>query len=103
MVKKIGLYGWSGDLNLIMKALANRTKSSNLTKLAQRYNMSVPAITKHTDILVRAKLANRMHGVGSVMIEAVPGRLLVVKKYLDSYKEFWEEVDRQIPRTKVLE
>ncbi len=112
MVRKVGLYNWRADLDAQLTALSNRKrrdifmwlckrKSSNLKNLALHFEISITAAAKHTDILYKGGLVTKNRTIKSVIIEAVPGRLLVLRKYLDNYKDYWLELDTQTPKIQI--
>lgn len=114
MVRKVGLYNWRAHLDAQLTALSNRKrrdilmwlserKSSNLKNLAAQFDISITAAAKHTDILYMGGLVAKNRAIKSVMVEAVPGRLLVLKKYLNFYKDYWIDLDSQTPKIQITD
>jgi DNA-binding transcriptional ArsR family regulator len=88
-------------LDLVFRALADRTRRALLgslaqgpakvTDLAEPFNMSLPAVSKHLKVLERARL----------LVRAVDGRvhrcslgaepLQEAEQWLGRYRPFWEE------------
>jgi DNA-binding transcriptional ArsR family regulator len=88
-------------LDLVFRALADRTRRALLRSLAQGpakvtdladpFNMSLPAVSKHLKVLERARL----------LVRAVDGRvhrcslgaepLQEAEQWLSRYRPFWEE------------
>ncbi|MGH9703924.1 MAG: ArsR/SmtB family transcription factor [Candidatus Acidiferrales bacterium] len=90
----------SSGLDLVFSALADSTRrailarlargESTVTELAQPFQVSLPAISKHLRVLERAGLIRR-EIVGRehhCRIEARPMRR--ANAWLDHYREFWE-------------
>lgn len=74
----------------ILSRLAYHGETS-VTDLAQPFDMSLPAITKHLKVLERAGLISRGKQAQwrPCRLEAKP--LQDVSEYLEEYRRFWEE------------
>src|SRR5438552_3644798 len=86
-------------LDLVFHALADRTRRSllarlarapaSITELAEPYDMSLPAVSKHVRVLERAKLVRRSID-GRVHRCALDGRALgAAAAWLADYHQFW--------------
>ena len=87
-------------LDLILRAVADRTRRALLARLAQGparitdlaapFDMSLVAISKHVKVLERARLIERdIDGrVHQCTFQAEP--LREVERWLDHYRGFWE-------------
>lgn len=67
------------------------TGETTVTELAQPFQMSLPAVTKHLKVLERAGLITRGREAQwrPCKLEAMP--LRNVADWLDHYRRFWEE------------
>ncbi len=67
------------------------TGETTVTELAQPFEMSLPAVTKHLKVLERAGLITRGREAQwrPCRLEAMP--LKNVADWLDHYRRFWEE------------
>lgn len=91
----------SDRLSSTFAALADPTRRAILAKLAmgdasvkelaQPFDMSMPAVSKHLKVLERAGLVSRGREAQyrPVKLEAAPFR--DVTEWLERYREFWEE------------
>jgi DNA-binding transcriptional ArsR family regulator len=90
----------SDRLDAVFMALADPTRRAilarlakgdvSVTELAQPFDMSQPAISKHIKVLERAGLVTRGREATRrpVRIEALP--LAEANAFLEKYREFWE-------------
>lgn len=88
-------------LDLVFHALSDRTRRSllhrleqapaNVTELAEPYDMSLPAVSKHIRVLERAGLLKRaIDGrVHRCMLDSGP--LLEADRWLMHYRVFWDD------------
>src|SRR5271157_3033672 len=89
------------DLNTTFAALADPTRrailarltsgETSVTKLAEPFEMSMPAISKHLKVLERAGLIARGREAQwrPCRLEARP--LKEVSNWVENYRHFWEE------------
>jgi DNA-binding transcriptional ArsR family regulator len=90
----------SERLDAVFMALADPTRRAilarlargevSVTELAEPFEMSQPAISKHLKVLERAGLVTRSREATRrpVKIEALP--LAEASEFLEKYREFWE-------------
>ena len=90
----------SERLDAVFMALADPTRRAilarlvrgevSVTELAEPFEMSQPAISKHLTVLERAGLVTRSREATRrpVKIEALP--LAEASEFLEKYREFWE-------------
>jgi DNA-binding transcriptional ArsR family regulator len=90
-----------GRLDLIFRALGDRTRRQMLSRLAAGpatvgelagpFNMSLPAVGKHLRVLERAGLVSReIDGrIHRCSLSALP--LHDAEQWLDQYRRFWQE------------
>jgi DNA-binding transcriptional ArsR family regulator len=90
----------SDRLNAVFMALADPTRrailarlakgEASVTALAEPFDMSQPAISKHLKVLERAGLVTRGREATRrpVRIEALP--LAEASAFLEKYRQFWE-------------
>jgi DNA-binding transcriptional ArsR family regulator len=64
---------------------------ANVTELAQPFDMSQPAISKHLKVLERAGLISRGRDAQSRPCRLEPGRLREATEWMERYRRFWEE------------
>jgi len=89
------------DLDAIFAALADPTRRSILAKLArgeasvmelaEPFDMSQPAITKHLGVLERAGLITRRREGQRRPCRLEPKRLEELACWLGGFQEFWED------------
>jgi DNA-binding transcriptional ArsR family regulator len=91
----------SDQLSATFAALADPTRrailarlasgEASVTELAEPFDMSLPAVSKHLKVLERAGLIgrNREAQWRRCRLEASP--LRDVSQWIDQYREFWEE------------
>ncbi len=88
-------------LDLVFAALSDRTRrailerltqgSATVTELAAPFDMSLPAISKHLQILEKAELIARTKQGRVHHLRLAPNRLHEVSGWLDHYRRFWEQ------------
>jgi DNA-binding transcriptional ArsR family regulator len=68
-----------------------RSGEASVLELAEPFDMSLPAISKHLKVLERAGLISRSRDAQRrpCRIEAAP--LKEAAKWMDRYRQFWEE------------
>jgi DNA-binding transcriptional ArsR family regulator len=89
------------DLDAIFAALADPTRRSILAtlargeasvmELAEPFDMSQPAITKHLNVLERAGLITRRRDGQRRPCKLEPKRLEELARWLGTFQEFWED------------
>ena len=89
------------DLDATFAALADRTRRAMVAKLArgeasvlelaEPYDMSQPAISKHLKVLERAGLITRGRDAQRRPCRLEPRRLKLVADWIETYREYWEE------------
>ena len=89
-----------GVLNVTFGALADPTRRAILAKLAkgeasvlelaEPFDMSQPAISKHLKVLERAGLIARGRDAQRRPCRLEPRRLKQASEWLGTYREFWE-------------
>jgi DNA-binding transcriptional ArsR family regulator len=90
------------ELNLVFQSLADPTRRDILKRVAkkplsiqeiahayQKY-MSLAAVSKHVQVLDRAKLVNKKRDGKHYFVEASPPRLECALDYLRQYEKIWE-------------
>jgi DNA-binding transcriptional ArsR family regulator len=88
------------SLNATFAALADPTRrailarltkgESSVTALAQPFDMSLPAVTKHLKVLERAGLITRSRDAQWRPCRLAPKPLKDANAWLEDYREFWE-------------
>jgi DNA-binding transcriptional ArsR family regulator len=88
-------------LSLTFSALADPTRRSilarlargeaSVTELASPFKMSLPAISKHLQVLERAGLIARGREAQWRPCRLEPEALKTVADWVEEYREFWEE------------
>jgi DNA-binding transcriptional ArsR family regulator len=88
-------------LDLVFGALADRTRrailerltrgSATVTELAEPFDMSLPAISKHLSALEKAGLIKRTKTGRIHHLTLAPDKLHDVSAWLDHYRRFWEQ------------
>ncbi|MCP3061463.1 metalloregulator ArsR/SmtB family transcription factor [Myxococcus sp. K38C18041901] len=63
---------------------------TSVTELAQPFDMSLPAVTKHLKVLERAGLITRSREAQWRPCRLAPKPLKVANDWLEDYREFWE-------------
>lgn len=88
-------------LDSIFHALADRTRRAILRditrsektvgEIAGPYQMSLAAVSKHLDVLERARLIERERKGSCRMVRLNPTRLRAAQDWLAYYERFWSE------------
>jgi DNA-binding transcriptional ArsR family regulator len=92
----------SGDhLSDVFFALADPTRrailarltagEASVTELAEPFDMSMPAVTKHLKVLERAGLVTRGREAQWRPVRLDPEPLREVSGWLEAYRRFWDE------------
>jgi DNA-binding transcriptional ArsR family regulator len=91
----------SDALSLTFGALADPTRRAILARLAsgeasvkelaEPFEMSLPAVSKHLKVLERAGLISRGREAQWRPCKLEPGPLKDLDAYLQNYRQFWEE------------
>jgi DNA-binding transcriptional ArsR family regulator len=89
------------QLNATFAALADPTRrailarlasgETSVTELAEPFEMSLPAISKHLKVLQRAGLIGRGREAQWRPCRLAPGPLKDASDWLEHYRRFWEE------------
>ena len=91
----------SEHLNATFSALADPTRrailarlasgETSVSELAEPFEMSLPAISKHLKVLQRAGLIERSREAQWRPCRLAPAPLKDASEWLDRYRRFWEE------------
>lgn len=91
----------SQQLDHIFQALSDSTRRSILLRvrdtdetvsdIAAHYEMSMPAVTKHLNILERAGLIVRRKKGRKRLCRAEPKNLSSAMEWLEHYQQFWDQ------------
>ena len=73
----------------ILASLTKGTKT--VSDLAQPFDMTLPAITKHLKVLEKAKLIERSREAQYRPCKLQPKPLIELDKWIEKYRVFWEE------------
>lgn len=68
-----------------------RDQDETVTDIAAQYDMSVPAVTKHINILERAGLVVKRKEGRKRLCRAEPKSLSNAMEWLEYYQQFWNE------------
>ena len=89
------------ELDSIFHSLADPTRRDILSRVAraeysigelvENYNMSFAAISKHLNVLERAKLIVKRREGKKQMVSLAPGALMTADEYLEQYRQLWEQ------------
>ena len=89
------------DLSAIFAALADPTRrailarlaagEASVSELAEPFDMSLPAISKHLKVLERAGLIGRSREAQRRPCRLEAARLKDVAEWVERYRRFWEE------------
>ena len=89
------------ELNFIFGSLADPTRRDILARVAQtelsiseiahHYDMSFAAISKHLNVLQKAKLIVKRREGKNHMVTLAPHALQSADEYLEQYKQLWEQ------------
>ena len=104
----------SDDLSLTLAALADPTRrailarlaegESTVTELAEPFEMSLPAVSRHLKVLERAGLISRSREAQWRPCRLEPAQLRGVADYLEQYRQLWEaRLDRLDDYLRTLE
>lgn len=63
---------------------------TSVTELAEPFDMSLPAISKHLSVLERAKLIERGRAAQWRPCKLTPAPLKEVNDWIEHYRQFWE-------------
>lgn len=88
------------DLNLIFRALADPTRRAILKTLsrseraigevAEPFDMSLVAVSKHVKVLERARLIHRRWEGSSSYLSLNPEAIMTAEEWTGYYRQFWE-------------
>jgi len=96
----------STQLDLAFAALADPTRRAivdrlagepelSVTEIAAPFQVSLPAVMKHLDVLARASLIERHKTGRTVRCRLSPGPMEAAMQWLSRYERFWtEQLDR---------
>lgn len=89
------------SLNATLAALADPTRrailaqlaqgEATVTELAEPFEMSLPAISKHLKVLERAQLITRSRDAQWRPCQLNPEPLKDLANWLERYRQFWEQ------------
>ncbi len=89
------------DLNTVFDSLADRTRRDILRRvsrgeftvgeLAEEYKMTLAGVSKHIQVLQKAKLITKRREGKHYIISLKPMMLRAVSKELETYVRLWEE------------
>lgn len=89
------------DLSAAFAALANPTRRAILkrltagektvTELAEPFDITMPAITKHLQVLEQAKLIRRSREAQYRPSALNPTAFIEIDQWMDTYRQFFEE------------
>ena len=89
------------SLSLTLGALADPTRrailarlsegEATVTQLAEPFDISLPAISRHLKVLERARLITRGREAQWRPCRIAPQPLKEVSDYMDGYRRFWDE------------
>lgn len=66
------------------------TGEKTVSDLAEPFDMTMPAITKHLKVLEKAKLIERSREAQYRPCRLQPGPLKDVDEWMDQYRKFWQ-------------
>ena len=66
-----------------------RHESASISELAGPFDISLPAVMKHLDVLTRAGLVARAKSGRTVTIRLRPARIRQAAEWLKRYERFW--------------
>jgi len=89
------------QLNLIFGALSDTTRRNmlirlsdgemNIKTLAEPYNMSQPAISKHVRVLEKAGLIDKTVQGRESIVRINRNRVKQARDWMDDYMQFWDD------------
>jgi DNA-binding transcriptional ArsR family regulator len=87
------------QLDVVLRAISDQTRRALLarlargpamvTELAEPFNMSLPAVSKHLRVLERARLVERSVSGRVHSCSLAPEPLRTVQQWLSHYQSFW--------------
>jgi len=88
------------DLDAVFQSLADptrrdilrrlRPREQSVGELAAQYDLTFAAVSKHLQVLERAKLVRKRRLGREQLVELSPQGLRKADKYLESYRKLWE-------------
>jgi DNA-binding transcriptional ArsR family regulator len=91
---------YTQSLDNIFSSLADPTRRDILSRvarqemsigeIAQYYNLTFAAISKHLKVLERSKLVTKKRRGKEQMVSVAPSALKEVDDYLETYRQLWE-------------
>ena len=91
---------YSSTLDSIFSSLADptrrdilhrlRPKEQSVGELAAHYNLTFAAVSKHLQVLEKAKLVRKRRRGRQQRVGLFPGGLQKADKYLEQYRKAWE-------------
>ncbi len=92
----------NAQLDLIFNSLADSTRRDILKRLAkqelsvsevaEKYDMTLAAVSKHLKVLERSKLLTRRRDGKKYILKAEFEPLKKVDNWIEFYREYWEKV-----------
>lgn len=92
---------YSLNLDSIFASLADSTRRDILQRvsneelsvgeIAKPYDLTFAAVSKHLKVLEKAKLIIKRRNGKEQMVSLAPQALADAEKYLELYRQFWEE------------
>lgn len=89
------------ELDTIFASLSDPTRRDILARVAraelsvgeivEKYDVSFAAISKHLNVLERAKLIRKRREGKKQMVTLAPGALQNADEYLEQYRQLWEQ------------
>lgn len=89
------------ELDSIFHSLADPTRRDILARVAraelsvgelvEKYEISFAAISKHLNVLEKAKLIVKRRDGKRQMVTLAPGALMTADEYLEQYRQIWEQ------------
>lgn len=89
------------NLDAVFSALADPTRRAivaqlargprSVGELAEPFDMSLPAVSKHLDVLERAGLLERRREGRTIACALKPARLKPAADWIGDYERFWNE------------
>jgi DNA-binding transcriptional ArsR family regulator len=76
----------------VRRAILTRLRQSNVSvsELAKPFDLTLPAISKHLNVLERAKLICRIKDAQRRQCHLNPEGLAIAANWLEEYRIFWE-------------
>ncbi len=89
------------DIDLVFQSLADPTRrdilaqvsqySLSVGEIAKQYDLTFAAVSKHIQVMERAKLVTKQHRGKKRIVSAVPATLHGALDYLKRYEIVWNE------------